>query len=92
MTPEEKENRRLLVEAAELSGYSDREFAVKCLGRNERTFRSWKEGKPIPDAPMDLHRRLHADFSERRARKTRQGIPIEEQKRRMQASRARGHT
>lgn len=92
MTDEERENRRLLVEAAELSGYSEREFAVKCLGRNERTFRSWKEGKPIPDAPMELIRRLHADYTERRQRKLRQGVSIEEQKRRQQASRARGRT
>lgn len=89
MTDEERANRALLVEAAELSGYSDREFAVRCLGRNERTFRSWKEGKPIPDAPMELIRRLHAEYTERRARKLRQGISIEEQKRRQAAARGR---
>lgn len=87
MTPEDKENRRLLVEAAQLSGYSDREFAKKCLGRNERTFRSWKEGKPIPDAPMELIRRLHGEYTERRDRKLRQGVSLEEQRARQLASR-----
>ena len=88
-TLERRHNRQLLLEAQKLSGLSERRFAKEILGRDERTFRSWKEGAPISEAAMGLIRRVHESNLKRSIRKAKQGSDGKEAQARAEEKRAR---
>ncbi len=73
-------NRTLLMEAQKMSGLTEKDFAKRRLGRDRKTFQSWKEMRnEIPEAATTLIRSIHSEYLRTQARRDRQGVSRETQ-------------